>query len=977
MKRYCIIERKKGTVISSASQSFLFIIMKTEYQNQKINASSDRPCIHCGKPDWCYSLGDLTVCNRDREPVKGWYKTSKSDRDGHYYYALENKKKVPKQSRQYWEYPNKQGEKFIRVTRVDRGDGSKKKIYQSRWNGHKWIDDLKGINRADIPVYRYSEIREAIARGETIYLVAGEKCADKLWAIGLAATTNLGGETKWRSSDTDCLAGAAEIVICPDRDLTGIKHGLSLNKEFPNAKWLYAPPSQFFWLSDRLPASQGLDIADWIDAGADKDLIKSHVTHLCPDKFSESLLLYEKPQVDEVVSKDEQVVEVEEIHTQKAIDRLYSDGIYISIHDDVYCYTGTHYTKLSTPREKRRIADWCAKTPVCVRRKWKYSYAKPETVNNIWQWVLTTFAIDTEEVNPPGINCLNGVLKVEWQGKKVSYELVEHNPEFYFTHVANFAYNPQADDRDCNRLLSALDAVQQKIFLRTIAASIDLPSVRKYQGRTVKALLCTGTGSNGKDTLREAVKTILGDSMSSASVMDFKQYDSGRKFPAAKIEHSKINWSSENSEFTSIDSLQGLKAAITGEDFDIEPKSAPEYAITPRTVFLFNCNSAPLINGGSEAIASRWAVLSFNKTFKVNADIALGELQADSRFRYDPEFLSECVCPALFNKILVELGNVASEGIDYSPCDGDLQKIQEDSNHLWQFVNDLGIQRSPGDRLYISDLWRSLEEWYLENGTLEYERIGDRLKKVWHEQPRHSDRNVTASNQVGKRIRELFPDIQIRRHTERDGSDRRNQSYLSGLILTGASLARHETTAYVGGARGADDLAILSQLVTRLNNYSQTERLTAITLMENYIQSQTDLPNYDAPRAPAHCVRDTARASDAPSDAPRDEQRSPTTNTQNNSHISDRAVESVLNVAINNAVVSPDYTSDNSSQNRVYASNKEIDWVKDKAGLIWNINQQDEEVLVGRQSGLRGYHKIRVEDCAEIHYKRSPQEVEV
>ncbi|MHC5862220.1 hypothetical protein [Nostoc sp.] len=25
------------------------------------------PCLHCGKPDWCYSIGEFTVWNRDRK----------------------------------------------------------------------------------------------------------------------------------------------------------------------------------------------------------------------------------------------------------------------------------------------------------------------------------------------------------------------------------------------------------------------------------------------------------------------------------------------------------------------------------------------------------------------------------------------------------------------------------------------------------------------------------------------------------------------------------------------------------------------------------------------------------------------------------------------------------------------------------------------------------------------------------------------
>jgi hypothetical protein len=28
--------------------------------------TAHNPCPHCGKPDWCYSIGEFTVWNRDR-----------------------------------------------------------------------------------------------------------------------------------------------------------------------------------------------------------------------------------------------------------------------------------------------------------------------------------------------------------------------------------------------------------------------------------------------------------------------------------------------------------------------------------------------------------------------------------------------------------------------------------------------------------------------------------------------------------------------------------------------------------------------------------------------------------------------------------------------------------------------------------------------------------------------------------------------
>ena len=227
-----------------------------------VKVSKSNLCPHCGKPDWCYSIGELSVCSRDQPPATGWEATSKADKEGHVFYARPQEKKAirPKQAC-YWDYPDRNGAKLARVERTDDGKGGKKKIYQKGWNGVEWQGDLEGIDRGNIPIYRHADIRKAIAKNELIFITEGEPCADALWALGLAATTNIGGSGKWRASDTRDLEGA-KVVIVPDRDQIGIKHAELLAQEFPDALWLYSYPDSKTW--ENLPESQGLDVADWI-----------------------------------------------------------------------------------------------------------------------------------------------------------------------------------------------------------------------------------------------------------------------------------------------------------------------------------------------------------------------------------------------------------------------------------------------------------------------------------------------------------------------------------------------------------------------------------------------------------------------------------------------------------------------------------------------------------------------------------------
>lgn len=311
----------------------------------------------------------------------------------------------------------------------------------------------------------------------------------------------------------------------------------------------------------------------------------------------------------------------------------------------------------------------------------------------------------------------------------------------------------------CDRMLSALSHEQQVIFLRTIAASLDLRNVRRFKGREIRALLCKGDGNNGKDTLREAVRQLFGKvGLTGCTLSDFKQYDEGRKFPLAKLGRSKVNWASENSSFVSLDGIQSLKAAITGESLSIEGKGRDEYELDILSVFLFNINELPRLKGVMEAIASRYAVLLFDKTYKVNASLAKGEIEADSRFKYDPEFLSQEVLPAFLNRLLTELRNLMEFGVDYSSTEKALLDIQCENSHLLQFSQDVGLNYLSNGEVTAGELWGQLENWYLGNGTLTYEDSGNgKTKAVWLDQSKAWDKNVKGANQIVQRFLELFP----------------------------------------------------------------------------------------------------------------------------------------------------------------------------------------------------------------------------
>jgi putative DNA primase/helicase len=463
----------------------------------------------------------------------------------------------------------------------------------------------------------------------------------------------------------------------------------------------------------------------------------------------------------------------------KAEDALYSDGHYVSIGGLLYRFTGSYYEELNESSEKRRIGGWLKTYSEKVKGVWVKNRADTASVNAVFSWVVNQTAVDPVEVNPGGLNCSNGVVKINPDG---SHLLVPHDPKNIYTYVG-CKYDPNIDLTEGDRLLECLEPSQREIFLRTAAAALNLKLVRsKLTGRGVKGLLCHGEGSNGKDTLRAVLAAVYGNGMTGRSLSDFKSYDMGRKFALAGIEGSICNWASENTAKVDLDNLQSLKQFITGDPIDIERKGKDSYEYKSNAIFFANCNKLPSIIGGTSAIENRYGILRFDKTYVRNADPSQGELEADPRFKDDEKFILEQIAPAILNKLLERLPLLLTEGIDYKATKDAMREAQEESRHLWQFAREVGLEVQSGGRVWVKDLWQQLQDWYEDAGILEKEYDGKGKEKlVWNELSNKYDAPVKAVNQLYSRLCEIFPKVQIHRYNGRDEIGKKGQKYLLGI----------------------------------------------------------------------------------------------------------------------------------------------------------------------------------------------------
>ena len=323
-----------------------------------------------------------------------------------------------------------------------------------------------------------------------------------------------------------------------------------------------------------------------------------------------------------------------------------------------------------------------------------------------------------------------------------------------FTSPPRVEYDENADDTNLNALLQAVDPKFRSIVLRTLAASLDLSKCKREQHRPVRIASFIGDGSNGKDALKTAMTMIHGGKgLTSVPLTAFMQYDQGRQFGLTPLAGSLLNWPSENSFNSTLDSLECIKSVVTGEPLQYEEKNKQGSEFTPNCVLVFNGNAETIkLIANSEAVRSRYAIVPFTKTFKNKPDpLDPNELQADPRFK-NPDWMAENVCSALLNVLLTELENVVNHGIDYTPIEDVMNEHTRASFHLAQFVDDFGLVPSKGDRVPVSEVWEKLQNWYKVEELLEVEDRNGRENLVWGADPRPGDKLIRSKQQLSASI---------------------------------------------------------------------------------------------------------------------------------------------------------------------------------------------------------------------------------
>lgn len=496
-----------------------------------------------------------------------------------------------------YDYKDPQGNVVFQVLRYE-----PKTFKQRRPDGHGgWLWNLKGIRR---PLYRFPDVLAAIAAHRPIYLVEGEKDADRLNALGLTATTNAGGAQKWSAAYTDALRGA-HVVILPDNDEPGNKHAESIAAALIKT----ASSVKIVALPDLPPKG---DVSDWLAAGHTRNELEQLVT-----KTPE----WNAPDAGNVRHWPTEWQLNDRGNAQRLVAQHGNDLRYCHPSTTWLVWDGCRWAPDTTGEVMRRAKQTAdsiySEIPQgttkdeqnTIFRHARASGGKNALKNMMElaqsEWPIPV-ALDQLDQHPWFLNCLNGTIDLQ------TGQLRPHQREDFLTKVLPITYNAHATAPRWEAFLDQImnhDAELTDFVQRAIGYSLTGDT------REQVFFVLHGRGANGKSVVLDTLLALLSDYGRRVAFETFitQPYGGSVRMNLATIAGARLITASESEENQKLaESL--LKDITGGEKQEARWLYHDPFEFRPTAKIWLATNHRPQIRGSDHAIWRRVRLIPFTIT---------------------------------------------------------------------------------------------------------------------------------------------------------------------------------------------------------------------------------------------------------------------------------------------------------------------------------------------------------------------------
>lgn len=274
-----------------------------------------------------------------------------------------------------------------------------------------------------------------------------------------------------------------------------------------------------------------------------------------------------------------------------------------------------------------------------------------------------------------------------------------YSPKWVITNKIEYSYNPTSYSEVMDKTLNKVACGDKQIR----ALIEEMIGYSLFRANTMQScFILTGEGSNGKSTILNVIKKLLGKT--NYTSLDLRELED--TFKPSELYNKLANIGDDiSSKYLENSSI--FKKVVTGESFMVQKKYAQPFELESYATQIFCANELPQVNDKSDGFSRRIVIVPFNASFsKKDPD-------------YDP-FIEEKL---LSEESLEYLLRISIEGLRriienrmFTKTDAGEKEKQEymiyNDNTLEWLDNEPKIQNEE-----VSDVYLSYQVWCARNGT--------------------------------------------------------------------------------------------------------------------------------------------------------------------------------------------------------------------------------------------------------------------
>lgn len=320
---------------------------------------------------------------------------------------------------------------------------------------------------------------------------------------------------------------------------------------------------------------------------------------------------------------------------------------------------------------------------------------------------LELIAQDVELSPPNKIPVGNGLLNLSTS----TIEPFTHS--YIATNKIPVNYNPNAYSADLDKALNEICCNDKS--LRLVIEEM-FGSTLYRNNEFNKLFILNGQGSNGKSTLLDLMRNMLGkDNVSSVTLKEFS-----KPFTTYQVMNKLANIGDDISDAAALCS-DVLKKLVTGEILNVERKGKDPFDISNYGTMFFSSNHTVLINDTTYGMKRRVMNIPFDAKFTegVNADYSIIQRARNG----DTEFLEYMFRLSVegLQRLLFQRSYTKCKAIDMAN-----KEFERNNNPMLDFIEEAKIENES-----VKDVYLQYQTWCVDNGYKSITKIkfGAELKK--------------------------------------------------------------------------------------------------------------------------------------------------------------------------------------------------------------------------------------------------------